>query len=222
MLQKYILSILLTISCGASATSKSEYFAPGFRINGESASDISIDWWKWAMSAPTQQNPVLDKTGANCGVAQKGPIWFLAGGFGASKIIRRCTIPQGKFIFFPVINMVYWPRRPNNGYTCAQAEAHAAVNNDADLELHVVLDGTPLKSPKAYRAKSTHCFNMFADVPARYHAYNAFPSASDGYWILLRPLPPGHHLLKFSGRYNSPGTPYGKMVQDIEYKIDVR
>ena len=51
------------------------------------------------------QNPLLDDTGEHSFVNQNGPVWFLAGTFGEGKCPKRkCAIPAGKAILFPVIN----------------------------------------------------------------------------------------------------------------------
>ena len=54
--------------------------APGFRLEGHTAAELSASWWQWAMSAPQDINPVADLSGAHCDVGQQGNIWFLAGG----------------------------------------------------------------------------------------------------------------------------------------------
>lgn len=195
---------------------------PGFELNGRSADELSATWWQWAMSSPAEINPVRDISGSHCGVGQEGSIWFLAGGFGSSKIQRKCIVPDGKYIFFPIINMSYWPREEGNGYTCEQAKLAAALNNDNALELFVEVDGASLKDPKRYRARTSKCFDIYQRVPREFAPYNAYPSASDGYWVLLEPLQKGAHSIKFGGRYRQPGSPYGRMVQDIEYELLVQ
>ncbi|WP_415879725.1 hypothetical protein [Methylomonas sp. TEB] len=195
--------------------------APGFTLEKHSVGELSASWWMWAMSSPDEINPVRDISGNNCHVGQQGNIWFLAGGFGSSKIKRNCVVPAGKSIFFPVVNMVYYPREENNGFTCEQAKANAAVNNDKAIDLFVELDGVSVKNPKRYRARTEKCFNIFERVPKKYQPINAYPSASDGYWIGLSPLNKGKHTLKFGGRYNSESSAFGRMVQDIEYEITV-
>ena len=216
--------LVLGIACASAITSQTfaDVKEPGFKINGRTASELSADWWQWAMSTPTEINPVSDTSGTHCEVGQKGNIWFLAGGFGSSKIQRKCTIPEGQYIFFPIINMSYWPQGEGNGFTCEQAKAAAALNNDSALELFVDINGVSLENPKQYRARTDKCFNIYQKVPKELSPYNAYPSASDGYWILLEPLQKGVHHIKFGGRYNQPGNPYGRMVQDIEYEILVQ
>lgn len=194
---------------------------PDFKLDGRTAADLSAEWWKWAMSSTDEMNPVRDMSGAHCDSGQQGKVWFLAGGFGSALIRRSCTIPAGKYIFFPVINMVYWPEEENNGYTCQEAIKNAAVNNDTAIDLFVELDGKVVKNPKRFRARTIKCFDVYERIPAERKPYSAFPSASDGYWILLKPLKPGKHSIKFGGQYNHTTAAYGHNLQDIEYEINV-
>ena len=214
-------ALFLAGSASVLARESSPIQPPGFKLDGRTAADFSADWWKWAMSSPDEVNPVRDISGTHCDTGQRGKVWFLAGGFGSSLIRRNCTIPAGKYIFFPVINMVYWPQEENNGYTCKDAIKNAAVNNDTAIDLFVEVDGKVLKNPKRFRARTKNCFDVYERIPAERKPYNAFPSASDGYWILLNPLKPGTHTIRFGGQYNHTTAAYGRQVQDIEYKINI-
>lgn len=196
--------------------------APGESVSGHSVAQLTAEWWQWAMSMPDNINPVRDRTGVNCGMGQQGDVWFLAGGFGSAKIHRVCTVPSGKTLLFPVVNMVYWPAEGETSYTCEEAKAAAALNNDTALDLFVELDGVAMEDVKRYRVSTEQCFNVFGRIPASQRPYDAYPSASDGYWMVLKPLAPGHHTLKFGGRYNRASSAFGRMFQDIEYEIIVR
>ena len=65
--------------------------------------ELAAQWWQWTKSAPAPVNPVRDLSGEHCAVGQTGSVWFLAGGYGSSKIRRRCTVPADQALFFPVI-----------------------------------------------------------------------------------------------------------------------
>ncbi|TAN70918.1 MAG: hypothetical protein EPN17_03250 [Methylobacter sp.] len=221
MYRLFILSfILLTPSLAQS--SEPIALPPRYILDGRDTASLSAEWWKWAMASPEEINPVRDVTGKNCAVSQTGNVWFLAGGFGSSKINRTCTIPADKYVFFPVVNMSYWSKSENNGFTCKTAINNAALNNDTALDLFVELDGIAMSDVKNYRAKTKECFNIFERVPKEFDPYNAFPSASDGFWVLLKPLSKGTHTIKFGGRYNRTSGAFGRMVQDIEYQITIK
>lgn len=193
-----------------------------FRLDGKSMGERSAEWWQWAMASTDDANPVSDTSGEHCSTGQEGKVWFLAGGFGSSKISRSCRIPNDKYLFFPIINMAYWPEKARNGYSCEHAQRSAAVNNDSALELFLEIDGQAIENPRHYRVRTSACFDVYERVPSERKAYRAYPAASDGYWIMLPPLARGRHTLKFGGRYNSKFDPFGKMVQDIEYQILVQ
>ncbi len=221
------LVLILVSACSSSltpsvqATNDNEFaFPPGAPMAGRSVALLTADWWQWAMSMPDEVNPVRDRTGAHCGMGQRGEVWFLAGGFGSSRIHRVCTVPYGKTLLFPVVNMVYWPARGATSYSCEQARASAALNNDSALDLFVELDGVAAEDVKRYRVSTEQCFDVFGRIPVGQRP-NGYPAASDGYWMALKPLAPGHHTLKFGGRYNRASAAFGRMVQDIEYEIIV-
>ncbi len=97
------LGALVLCGCGAKMATSTEV-----RI-GAATPELTTQWWQWAMATPSESNPVRDLTGIHCGVGQSGDVWFLAGGFGPSKIRRSCEVPRSKQIFFPLINMANWP-----------------------------------------------------------------------------------------------------------------
>ena len=54
--------------------------APG-HVSNEQLPQLTAQWQQWALSLPNDVNPLVDTTGALCGVGQRGPVWFLAGTF---------------------------------------------------------------------------------------------------------------------------------------------
>ena len=217
-----LIALVATIASPLITFASEVPLAPDAAFTGRPIATLANEWWQWAMSIPDATNPLRDQNGEHCARGQGGKVWFLAGGFGSSKIRRTCTIPPGKPLFFPLVNMAYWPRSSASQFTCEQAKLSAALNNDTAIELFAELDGTSIEGLKQYRVASQTCFDMFARIPRNVRPYKAYPAASDGYWLLLKPLKKGHHSLKFGGRYNRKSGAFGRMVQDIEYELIVQ
>ena len=41
--------------------------------------NLQVQWWDWILGIPASNSPVLDETGEDCAVDQRGPVWYLAG-----------------------------------------------------------------------------------------------------------------------------------------------
>ena len=189
------------------------------QVAGLDRAAYANDWWQWAVAAPQSLNPITDMTGDYCGVNQMGPVWYLASGLGTSLIKRSCTVPKDQYIFFPVINMLAYPPRgtePN----CEDMKSAAAQNNIKKVYLRVSLDGSELQNAERFRVASSECFNLTRRSSAE-NTPPISPSATDGYWIMLRPLPPGKHMLEFQASYSNLDSWFGTMSQDISYTLTV-
>ncbi|WP_320823584.1 hypothetical protein [Reinekea sp.] len=221
MKYRYLTVFLTLFTANILAASFEEFMVfPGEEVHSKSLEDYANMWWQWTYTMPKDVSPVRDITGENCHVGQTGNVWFLAGGYGTSKISRECVIPQGKHIFFPVINMVYYPRQKGS-LSCEDAKSAAALNNDELLSIEISLDSLVSSNPNHARISSAECFDLLGLVPEEYKAPRVYPSATDGFWIMLKPLSKGEHLLKFDAQYNRDRGGYSKMAQDIEYKLIV-
>ena len=165
---------------------------------------LSAQWWQWVLPIPPANNPLVDDD-APCGVAQSGPFFFLVGTQGGSAD-RTCTIPEGKSIFFPVINFfqtidkVVPAKGTANSPTNTPGEVRklAIGNIDQAHNLQASVDGVSINLDKA-RAKSPPFLftlgedNIFGAPAGTYRAL------SDGYWVALKPLSVGEHTIEFSG-----------------------
>ncbi|QLQ31492.1 MAG: hypothetical protein HZT40_07680 [Candidatus Thiothrix singaporensis] len=190
-------------------------------VGGRLVSEYPNIWWQWTYTMPREVNPVRDLTGEHCQEGQKGGVWFLAGGYGSSKISRKCEIPKNDYIFFPIINMLYYPRGDAQ-ILCESVKRNAALNNDKLLSIEVSLDGMVAMNPAHTRMSSDNCFDLMGGIPSDQHPPKIFPSATDGYWVMLKPLSEGKHILKFNAQYNREKGAFSKMVQDIEYELIVK
>lgn len=194
------------------------------RVDGRTQSEWSAAWWQWATAFDVPQNPVIDPDGTNAGVGQSGPVWFLAGTFGGAAV-RNVTIPSDKHIFVPLTN-AEWDTMP--GFTnplglpdplsvqdIRAITAFFVENADVTCEI----DGCEVRRPERYRARSP-VFSMnfepnFA-IAFGYPAAYVRTAVSDGYWVMLRPLSPGAHVIHFTS--NNPVLGFSL---DVTYNVTV-
>jgi hypothetical protein len=182
--------------------SSAAVFLPNSQPYGLSYGEWTAKWWQWALSVPTENNPLYDETGEDCTQAQNqtSPVWFLAGTFGGS-VERKCTIPAGKAILFPVVNNVNVRAASE---TDEELLAGAKNPVDSATTLEASIDGTPLQDLWSYRIQSPFFDvtipndNVFGASGGTYRA------VADGYWVFLEPLPPGQHEIRFHGVMGNP------------------
>jgi len=216
---KWILcSMLLAVGLGMGLTSQVArgqgnpnpgVIPPHARAYGLSYAEWGAQWWRWAYSFPLAQFPPLQSGELDCGLGQSGSVWFLAGTTGQGPVTRSCTIPTGKALFFPIITYL-------NDYPCPDPNfqpppgqtleefltegAQAVINLVTQLE--VIVDGRSLTDLFSYRATS-RLFTFTADpsLVAFDSCVTGTPQfgVTDGYWILLNPLPPGPHTIFILG-----------------------
>ncbi len=195
-----------------------------------SLSELTAEWWQWALSIPTGQNPQLDPTGQYCMVGQRGSVWFLGGVFSGGPAERTCSVPEGVTLFFPVINDVSI-NAPN---VCGQGPENAAVKDLRQMS-KAFIDAVPLSSVKVqvdgnktpFRRVQSQVFevalpgdNVFDapcggpdTVPAGIYS----PSVDDGYYVTLGPLKPGEHTIHFQAGVQ----PTQPLPTDVTYTLTV-
>lgn len=200
-------------------------------------SELTGEWWQWAYSIPTGQNPQLDPTGQYCMVGQRGPIWFLAGvSGGGAEMTRACSVPEGKALFFPVINS-FWNNTPSTNPDCGQSGENYDVRTlisyikttgiDSAHDLSVTVDGKVLDQkqiqhvlslpfPTVFPADNVYGPDVCHGQPLPAGVYS--PSMDDGYYVLLAPLKVGPHTLQFHGEYGSGPAP---VLEDVTYNLTV-
>jgi hypothetical protein len=81
----------------------------------------------------------------------------------------------------------------------------------------VLIDGARVSNVRQYRVASG-CFDLEPDWTPQPGQVRTL-AASDGYWLLLPPLPKGRHTISVGANYGKPGVAYGRMVQNFEYEL---
>ena len=168
-------------------------------------------WWQWVgRFAEVNDVPYRDPDGRRCALHQEdGPVWFLAGTDGNFDAVRNCRIPSDKHLFVPLINWVVVRGLQEQPMTCEEKQAEAArlaenVNNGL-----VLLDGRPLGELARMRVAAGGCFAMGEEAPA---------VTTDGYWLMLKPLPPGKHQLAINAAWRDGPR---QLLQNFRYELEV-
>jgi hypothetical protein len=186
---------------------------------------LSAQWWQWVLPIPPAINPLFDDN--PCNVRQSGPFFFLAGTTGGEKVERTCTIPEGKSIFFPVVNFFQTvdkaiPAKPPNNTpfnTVGEVRKLVTENIDQAHNLHASVDGVNINLDNARAQSPPFLFTLGDDNIFKAPA-GTYRALSDGYWVALKPLSVGEHEISFSGEGVDPlGNPFSV---DVTYHITVK
>jgi hypothetical protein len=182
---------------------------------GKTYGDWSEEWWKWALSIPADRNPLLDTTGDFCAERQSGNVWFLAGTLGETGVVRNCEVPFGKALFFPIINSEASIKEKIYGSN--EEELRASVKSDIDKVTftEVTVDDTSLTHLNNYRVGSDLFVfwlpkNNILGLTVPPHSSKA---VTDGYWIMLKPLSAGQHVIHIHGK--------AKMSETFTFETEV-
>jgi hypothetical protein len=184
---------------------------PTVIVAGQSQGLWSQRWWEWASSFSYETSPIADRTGARCGAGQSGAVWFLAGTYGSNLVQRKCTVPKGKYLFFPLINYVVTPK-PGRHPTCFDVTTEAQLFTDNPSVLVAEIDGIRIPNLETYRQVSPGCFDLAVNTSL---GISVSPAAANGYFLMLPPLMPGLHSLHFGGELST-------LKQAISYEITVK
>jgi hypothetical protein len=169
---------------------------------------LTAAWWQTFLSVPGAGDP-FDR----CDLGKPGVVFFA--GTAGGTATRSCTVPAGKLILVPLIN-IECSTAEGNGDTPAELRACAAGFADQFTGLKLSIDTFVLRDPFDFRVR-TGLFKFTAaegnvfGVPA-----GTTRSVADGYWALIAPLPPGAHTVSFGGSY-----PPGSFTTFATYNLTV-
>ncbi|MFF3092090.1 signal protein [Streptomyces cyaneofuscatus] len=181
-------AVVSAAGCGPAMTTAGEPVSASAELQGK--------WWTWAASEPEETNPVADEDGSVCDRNQPEDVWFLAGTFGG-EAERACTVPEGRPIVFPLVNLF------GSGQDCL------AFMRDA--EGTALLDGMPVE-PEVYAGESITVQGLEGNAVTG--VAERFTTTGCGLWVHLPAPGLGQHILKFSGR--SAGLSVG-----AEYRLTI-
>jgi hypothetical protein len=178
--------------------------------------DWIVRWWQWNVGIPTSQHPRDNYTAEKCTVNQNGSVWFIPDIL-TGKEERTCTIPEGKAILVPLIT-----GECDTSDTQSQSDADIRQCSTAGDEYGVIsatLDGQKIENLDSYRT-ATDFFNItyvkdnIFDVPA-----GTYRGIADGFFVFLKPLPLGNHVLQVKSSVTNPTTPSYNFGSEAKYNL---
>lgn len=213
---------------------------PRSHPHGRSYAEWSVAWWRWASSLPFTASPLFDTADLSAG--QSGRVWFLGGTLAPNpdpsdpnasigRANRSGTIPSGKALFFPILN-VEASVLEGNGTTPRELAASARDLMDHAVGLEATIDGRPVEGLGSYRVQSP--LFVFGPLPEDNIFEGAFgiptpagtisAAVADGVYLFVGPLPPGRHTIHWGGEFVFTQAQDGfdfKLILDVNYTITV-
>lgn len=157
-------------------------------------------WWQWVMSIPIDTNPLVDTTGKYCSQGQGGPVWYLCGTSGKiHSVERKCIIPTGKAILFPIIVSQFSYSEVPYIKTDQELIAHTSKDIDRWILLEATIDGLKLHDLYKYRVRVGPFDLLLPENNVWNIQAGATRAVSDGFWLFLEPLNEGAHSISFHG-----------------------
>ncbi len=200
-------------------------YSPSEEPFGNSYASWCEAWVKYFYSIPCNKHPLAESADDKTEPDQVGPVYFLAGTLGGT-IERTVIIPEGKGIFFPVLNYVANYPCPYAGSKPAPGQSlkdflvrNANVMVDQGTLMSVTLDGVRISDLLPFRTTTElFYFQALPELTCLDPCVTGElqPGVADGYWIMLRPLSPGQHKLNYKGSYPKLGW-----AIDVTYTIEV-
>jgi uncharacterized protein YecT (DUF1311 family) len=182
------------------------------KVQGRSYDDWASAYWSWLFARDPKRNPVQDLTGQYCTDGQSGPVWMLSSGDVQARIERSCSIPHGKYLLLPAVaNML---NANGEAADCEKVVREGVPKDGAEMVsgVFVTIDGLNLNAMEDFRIHTPQCTTI-ANSAGRAQVSNA---VFFGIWILLNPLPPGDHVVRFGGN-----SPVLATARDVTYRLHV-
>jgi hypothetical protein len=166
---------------------------PQAHVDGKTYGEWGTTWWDWVLNIASAVNPLANPTMDFNTLPQHAAVYFLVG----SGTSHDVVVPPGRMLFFPLVNVFDAGDMPT-----VQEEVELVqfwVRHVTDL--HCTVDGRSLRSLFRYRGTGEWPDGLVLGEENRWDlpAGNYGEGASDGYWIMLSPLPPGRHTVQFGG-----------------------
>lgn len=186
---------------------------------------LSQEWWQWAYSMPKAGHPLAG--GTDCSAGQAGSVWFLGGAFEPGTFTRSCTVPAGKALFFPIVNVAYNNLDEDPPKTDAELHQLASFYGSAATDMSAEIDGVAVTPISDYHVHSNVFSIWWPDAPVFDDTAlgGETEAVTDGYYLMINPLPAGTHTVKFKGSLVFTTAVHGfdhTFALDVTYNLTVQ
>jgi hypothetical protein len=215
----FALAGLMVLGMAASSPAAEEVVIPPSSLPyGYSYEEWSAKWWKWSLGLSTNHINVVGSPDICTGPANK--VRFLSGvyGFGTNIVTRKVTIPAETPLFFSILSFngdnTSCPVSTFTTYTAAQLTADvvglwaSAAVTSCTVD-GVSVDGMEDPTNSIYNvvspafsyttAEKDNDLSIIEGEDCIPGGLTVYPAVADGIYVMLSPLKPGHHIIKFTG-----------------------
>ena len=204
------------------------------RVVNKDCTDWVKEWFKWIFTKDYDTNPLFLPDRQDIGAVEpdedqgkinKGQesVWFLVPPMlsynTAGTVIKRVNLPLGRWHFLASPYLSFASKQQLPSVPVNKLFDVAKHDVDKVYKLEITLDGinlagcrVPIKTP--FDVTLPHR-NVLGIKPAELKNGNGMDLVADGYWIWLKELPPGDHILALKGY-----SPVYKL--DTEFHLYVR
>lgn len=175
-------------------------------------------WWQWIANFTKSNDPNKDYQPAKCHINQNysGSVWFLTQPAPENTNWERtCDIPKSMAILWPVVSGQCDTSETPSTLDCAK-------RGDEGAQILVSIDGNRFEYDMVNDRATSDLFNItwvkdnfFDSKPG------LFQGNVDGYFIFLKPLPLGKHVVSFESDVHPPNNPEMGFTQKGTYILNV-
>lgn len=220
----------------------------GATAYGKTLSEWAALWDQWVFTLPADAHPLFSATGDFASAGQSGPVFFIGPNLSdvttQTPITRHISVPAGKSLLFPPVAGLYAedtrvlsgddaPFFPGEPDTIAAA-LQANLERFQDVyTVFLSVDGIAF-TDSFVRHLYGDAVTLNFPIPAGGLADGLgglawapdttnIDLAESGYYVLLSPLEPGVHTIRFGGAADAPPAGLGPedYLTDVTYVITV-
>jgi hypothetical protein len=224
-LSAVLILVLSAIISSVEASNSVNIFPPDSKPYGLTYADHAKNFWKWVLAIPASENPVDDQTGGKCAVGQSNTnssIFYLSFNNGG-KSERTCTVPAGKALLIPVMQVVITDK-DIPGASVQELATATKKDQDSVNSLYLKIGDKEYNYEDLLRYRApTDAFDVVWADKAIFGIIEGGPSkaVADGFYILTEPLKNGTYPIHFKSSLICPDPDCAdpNFVQDIMYNI---